>query len=130
MRPRFVSRVMLSLAGFALPGSAAATGGLFCRPAGKDDAPTLSLVIGHGATGTMFGATLDDGARSRSTMGDDAPLVLLQSWIDERQVLLELADRAVTERIALFKGRPNRTGGATGTLTYRGRSHAMRCEES
>ena len=118
------------IATLCLAGPARATAGLFCQPTGKGGGPTLSLVITRGLPGGIFGATLDDGKESRTTMNEGSPLALVQSWIDERQIMVDLADRDITHYVARLRARPVRDEGAVGTLEYNGRKYSVRCEES
>src|SRR5262245_16141242 len=106
MRKPVTYAVALALAaGPAFARPAQATAGLFCEPSGKNGGPALSLVITRGLPGGIFGATLSDRGHSRTTMGDDAPLVLVQAWIDDRQILVDIADREVTSYVAKLRAR-------------------------
>ena|SRR5688572_31804841 len=127
---RQFSLVLALIAALSFAGPAHATGGLFCQPSGKGTGPTLSLVITRGLRGGIFGATLDDGKESRTTMSDDAPLALVQAWIDDRQIMVDIADRDVMHYVAKLRARPVRDEGAVGTLEVNGRKYAVRCEES
>ncbi len=106
-----------------------ATAGLFCESRGKG--PSLSLVITRGVPGGIFAATLEEpGREPRSTMGDDPPIVLAQAWIDERQIMVDIADKDLTEFVAKLRARPSGEERAVGTLEYGGRKFAVRCEGS
>jgi hypothetical protein len=128
MRQLCLALALVAALGVAAP--ARATAGLFCQPAGRGAGPTLSLVITHGLPGGIVGATLHDGRESRTTMNDDSPLALVQSWIDERQIMVDIADRDVTHYVAKLRARPIRDQGAVGTLEVNGRKYRVRCEES
>lgn len=123
MRP--LRTLLPILAGLAFAAPAYASAGLYCEA--KGDGPALSLVITRGLPGGIFGATLDHAQESRTTMGEDAPLVLVQSWIDERQILVDLGDKDVTEYVAKLRAKPIRDEGAVGTLEYKGRKYPVRC---
>ena len=109
---------------------AEATQGLLCAPA-SGEGPRLSLVIGAGG---IAGASLDENGGWVSTMAEGAPLVLTQSWIDNEQVLADIADQR-WDRVAQLHVRfqPPLRGTpatATGTLSLRGRVWRVRCEEN
>jgi hypothetical protein len=92
-------------------------------------APRISLVIGAGG---IAGASLDEHGRW-ITVGPEAGLTLAQAWIDREQVLADIVG-PTWERVARLRvrfdpparGRPN---SARGTLTLRGRTFRVRCEE-
>lgn len=90
----------------------------------------LNLVITRGLPGGIFAVTLDHGGKSLSTAGEDAPIVLVQSWIDERQVLVDIADRELMRYVARLRARPVRDEGAVGTLEVEGKTYRVRCEQS
>lgn len=114
-----------------LAAPAQATAGLFCEPSGKGGGPSLSLVITRGLPGGIFGATLaEDGREPRSTMGENPPIVLAQAWIDEKRIMVDIADKDLMEYVARLRARPAGEGGAAGTLDYGGRKYSVRCEES
>jgi hypothetical protein len=119
-------------AGLASAAPAQASAGLFCEPSGgrNGSGPTMSLVITRGLPGGIFGVSLADRSTDRTTMGDAAALVLVQAWIDERQVLVDVADKDVMRYIAKLRARTTRDGGTVGTLEYEGRSYRVKCEES
>ena len=106
-----------------------ATQGLLCR-AESGGLPRISLVIGAGG---IAGASLDENGRWVSTMSPSAQLVLAQAWIDRAQVMADIVspawDMVAQLRVRfepLVRGRPR---AARGTLTLRGRTFRVRCEE-
>lgn len=109
-----------------------ATTGFACRPV-SGSGPTLDLVVGHAVGAKPVAVTLREGRRILSTDGRGDPLVLGQSWIDDRYLWLDLVDaeamRYEAKLRATFqpklRGRP-----AIGTLTRGGRSYRVRCRES
>jgi hypothetical protein len=124
-------RLAIFATGGALASPALATGGVFCEKPGDAKAPALSLIIGHGYPGPVVGATLIDGERELSTMGNKPPLLLVQAWVDSKQILIELADAKAMKRAVLLTARTiNAEGEAAGTLEYKGRKYAVRCGES
>ena len=111
-----------------LAAPAHATQGLLCRPV-SGEGPRISLVIGAGG---IAGASLDEDGHWVSTM-TDGPLILAQAWIDREQVMADIVDPGwdrVAELRARFeppaRGRPTT---ARGTLTLRGRTFPVRCQE-
>ena len=124
---------------YALPAAAAAllisaapahaTQGLLCRTA-AGEGPRLSLVIGAGG---IVGASLDEQGEWVSTMVPDAPLILTQAWIDREQAMADIADprwdRVAELRVRFEPPARGRATTATGTLTLRGRTLRVRCEE-
>ena len=123
-------RLFIALPLLAAAAPALATQGLLCR-AESGEAPRLSLVIGAGG---IAGASLDEGGGWVSTMVPDAPLILTQAWIDRDQVMADIADPA-WDKVAELRARftPPARGNptiATGTVTVRGRTFRVRCEEN
>lgn len=110
-----------------------ATGGMLCRPV-SGEGPALSLVIGHGVPGAIVGASLIEPGATRSTMGENAPLLLAQAWMDDELLLVDLADPQALCRIARLRARFHTAGRgpvtATGTLAVAGRAIRVRCVES
>lgn len=110
-----------------------ASGGLFCEPVGKNGGPSLNLSMTRGDPGGIFGATLDDGGNSRTTMGEGAPLTLVQAWIDDHYLFVDIADADMMHYVARLRAKRARIDdalGAVGTLEYGGKKHAVRCGES
>ncbi len=106
-----------------------ATQGLLCRAA-SGERPRLSLVIGAGG---IVGASLDEQGEWVSTMVPEAPLILTQAWIDREQAMADIADsrwdRVAELRVRFEPPAPGRVTTALGTLTLRGRTIRVRCEE-
>ena len=107
---------------------AQATQGLLCR-AESGEVPRISLVIGAGG---IAGASLDEDGQWVSTMAN-GPLILAQAWIDRAQVMVDIVDlrwdRVAELRVRFEPPAPGRPTTATGTLTLRGRTFPVRCEE-
>lgn len=112
---------------FAAPARASA--GLYCEAINKAGLPAIALVITRGLPGGIFGVSLEDGTTSRDTMSKDAPLLLVQAWIDDKLVLVDVADRELTRYVAKLRARPVAEG-AKGTLEVGGKKYPVRCEES
>ena len=121
MKTRFL--IALSLLFAAAP--AAATQGFACRTTAPEGV-TMSVVIGSLG---VAGANLTDDDRRLSTF-DDGGLVLGQSWVDERSLLLDLLAPDRNARVARLKvgmaGRLERRE-LTGWLEYAGRRWRTIC---
>ena len=124
------ARLLIALPLLVAATPAPATQSLLCVPV-AGEWPRLSLVIGAGG---IAGASLDEGGGWVSTMVREAPLTLTQAWIDREQVMADIAgptgDRLAQLRARFepfVRGRPTTS---TGTLTVRGRTFAVRCEEN
>lgn len=132
MRTLWPVAVLLSgVALFGMATSAQATGGLVCRPV-SGAGPTLSLVIGRGASSVIAGANLRQGHGWRSTFAKADGLTIAQSWIDEERLLLDLADANAMWFEARLRARFVREGRqrpAIGTLVRSGRTYRVRCVE-
>jgi hypothetical protein len=107
-----------------------ATQGLLCGTA-SGEGPRLSLVIGAGG---IAGASLDEHGEWVSTMVPDAQLILTQGWIDREQAMADIVDprwdRVAELRVRFEPPARGRPATATDTLTLRGRTFGVRCEEN
>ena len=113
---------------------ALATAGLQCSVV-RGQGPTLNIVIGHGPAAGVTGVSLHERDRILTTphRPDGDPLVISQSWIDDRHLWIDLVDaegiRYEGKLRARFKptlrGRP-----AIGTLSRNGRTFQVRCVEA
>jgi hypothetical protein len=123
------SLVAAAVAAVVWASPAHATQGLSCRPA-SGEVPRISLVIGAGG---IVGASLDEGSGWISTMALDPPLILAQAWIDREQVLVDILspgwDRVAQLRVRFERPVRGRPQTARGTLTLRGRTVQIRCQQ-
>ena len=125
---KIASCIAAALACAASP--ALATSTILCRSTiSPSDGPSLSLIAGSGAVGGIFRAQFDLGnERFITGEGASAP-VIAQSWFDERQLKLEIAD-ANAEAIILRLDTRRRAGSSySGILIHRGRTWRVRCGE-
>jgi hypothetical protein len=122
------TRLLIALAALLGATPAQATTALLCRSAGAG--PQLRLLMGTGVPGGIFAANLTVGGRARSTQGRAAPIVIAQSWIDRRLLMVDIADRNLERIEARLRARFGRNGVATGTLEVAGRTIRVRCEEA
>ena len=123
--------VAAALAAASLSAPALATGGLLCRPIGGAG-PKLSLVIGHGYAPGIACANLMESGRWLSTCGPDDPLQVARSWMDRQRVWIDIIDRRSGREEAKLRAlvQPKqRIHTALGTLTRRGKTYKVRCQE-
>lgn len=115
---------------FASP--ALATGGFECRPV-SGAGPVLNISFGHTISARPFRVTLHEETSTFSTDGDDAQMMLGQSWIDDERLWLDLVDPQLSRYEAKLRatfdsdlhGRP-----AIGTLVRGGKTYRVRCVEA
>ena len=126
---RFAAPPLALAAALVAATPAAATQGQLCRPV-AGGGPVISIVIGSLG---IAGATIIDGERTRTTMGDDRVLALRQSWIDPDRLWIDFADadfRTDEGRLRLQLTGTGRVRAFAGSFVRRGRIYRMRCEES
>lgn len=121
--------VGLALFAVVFPTSALATSGLLCTPIGGAG-PKLSLVIGEG----LAGVNLIERGRILSTFDKKRAFKIAQSWIDERDVRLDLVNRIANRhevrlRASFDKRQTRGPTSASGTLQRLGRTYRVRCIE-
>jgi len=105
---------------------AAATSGAFCT---APDAPglKLDLVIGIAPGPVVSGARVSDGGHDLE-VGEGKDLRVLQGWIDEDELKLDLADAEVTRYVARLRVEKKKGAGSyTGTLFFNGRTYRAVC---
>jgi hypothetical protein len=104
----------------AIAAPAQATGGLVCSTAGAQPIQAW-LVISHTAVPNVVSARLSDGGR-------EIPVSVAQSWLDTREVRLDLTDaNALRHELRLSARLNGRT--YDGSLWRNGRRHWVRCRE-
>jgi len=97
-----------------------ATGGLICRTAGTN-VVELALVVSHTAVPAIVSARMTD-------RGRDVPVVTAQSWLEDREVRIDLVDRNAQRHEA--RVRAVRRGNAyDGSLWRNGQRRWIRCRE-
>lgn len=103
-----------------LAAPAHATGGLICRTAGANPVE-LALVVSHTVVPAIVSARLTE-------RGRDVPVVTAQSWLDDREVRIDLVDRNAQRHEA--RVRATRRGNAyDGSLWRGGKRRWVRCRE-
>ena len=124
-------RYAIIAAASCLSAPALATGGLLCKPV-AGAGPQLSLVIGHHYAPGIACANLREGGRWHSTCGANDRLMIGRSWLDRQRVWVDIIDRGNGRDEAKLRAvvvPKQRTHIALGTLTRRGRTYKVRCEE-
>jgi hypothetical protein len=117
-----------ALLGTASPAVASST--IACRSTiSPATGPALALSVGSGEAAGIFQARFELGGEHYATgEGPGAPAIV-QSWIDERQLKVEIADanaESVLTRLETWRRAGN---DYLGTLRHRGRTWRVRCSE-
>jgi len=115
----------LPLLGLASP--ALATGGFHCE-AVDGSALAISGSVGHVVASPLLGASLHLGDRTLSTSDQPPQIAIGRSWLDEREIRVDLVDANAERFEAQLRVRTRRDGTATGTLIREGRTHRVRCD--
>lgn len=105
--------------------AAHATGGYHCET--PDGSAAISTVIGR-AVPQMISARLDRDGETSTTQGEGADLSIGQSWLDDRQIMLDLVDPQALTYIARL--RVLRSGGPLdyGYVTLGDETFPVTCE--
>ena len=121
----------VSLCGLPLLLAAApalATGGFDCRTT-DGSAIVMSGTIGRVIGTPLIAAHLRVGdGPTVGTSDPDESFQIVRSWIDAREIRVDLADPAAERFEAQLRVRIGSRGRAAGSLAYRGLTHAVRCE--
>ena len=118
--------ILTALAAFVLPSAAAATGGFDCRATDRSGL-RISGVTGRGIVTPLVSARLSAPGRMISTSGERPQAAIGQSWIDSREIRLDLVDPQAMRFEARLRARITLRNQATGTLVRAGRTHPVRC---
>ncbi|MBB3034633.1 hypothetical protein [Alteriqipengyuania lutimaris] len=115
------NRLLALAAILLLAAPAHATGGMRCATA-RTPAIVVTLGFGHVAGSALFAQGLEVDGRQIAVA---AP----QWWLDDRELRVVLTDPQADEELAVVRATRK---GATydGTVTYRGKRHWIRCQES
>ena len=128
--PRYLSgmkrSLLLPLPLALMASPAVATGGFHCRAADGSNI-AMSGTIGHVIAAPLVGAALHLGERTLSTTDQSPQVAIGRSWIDEREIRVDLVDAQFMRFEAQLRARVTRDG-AVGTLVREGRTHRVRCE--
>lgn len=104
-----------------------ATGGFDCLTTDRSDI-MLSGTIGRVVGTPLVAAHLRIGERTLGTTDPEAQVAIARSWIDEREIKVDLIDPQTERFAAQLRARIVRSGRATGTLVRDGVTHPVRCE--
>ena len=118
----FVSLPLLFAASPAL-----ATGGFDCRTTDGSNI-AISGTIGRVVGAPLVAARLRIGEQTLSTTDAEPRIVIARSWIDTREIRVDLADPQMERFEAELRARTRRDGTATGSLLREGVRHPVRCE--
>ena len=118
--------ITAAIAALAFATPALATGGFECRATDRSGL-AVAGVLGHGIASPLVSARLVEGGRTLSTTGDRPALSIAQSWIDSREIRLDLVDPNATRFEARLRARIMLRNQGTGTLVRKGRTHPVRC---
>ena len=102
-----------------------ATGGFNCR---ADDGSGLALAgtVGHTITSPLVGARLELGGRILSTADAQPQIAIGRSWIDDREIRVDLIDSQALRLEAELRATRDRRGWR-GTLTRDGARRQVIC---
>jgi len=120
---RFPVLALIAASGLAAP--ALASGSVDCEAADRSDIQIIGNYGGRSG-GRLEAVTLRDGARTFSTRGRPPQLRIVRHTETRRSIRLDLNGPnagPITLRVSV-----NPDGASSGTLLYRGRTHAMECE--
>lgn len=105
---------------------ALATGGFDCR-ATDGSGVALTGTVGHLLTSPLVAARLKAGGRTLSTSGEAPEIMIGRSWIDAREIRVDLVDANAIRFEAQLRARIGARGNAIGTLRRGGTTHPVRC---
>jgi len=108
-------------------GPALATSGYGCEAEGKP--VSIEILIGHAIAPVVVQVRLNDGEKSWSTADEPAPIRILQAWIDDRELRLDLVDGDTSRYEARLRVRLADDMSAKGTLERGGATYRLRCSE-
>ena len=117
-----------ALLGIASPAFATSTIG--CRSTiSPATGPAFDVSVGNGAAGGIFQVRFDLGNEHYTTGQGANPPTIVQSWIDRRQLKVEIADANAETIITRLDARLRAGDDYLGVLTHRGRTWRVRCSE-
>jgi hypothetical protein len=125
VRSKVLALLALPLLAVATP--TFATGSLDCRTTDGSEI-ALSGSIGRVIGSPLVAARLRLGDRVLATTDAEPQVAIVRSWIDEREVRVDLVDANVERFEAQLRARIDARGVVTGTLVRDGVTHPVRCE--
>ena len=106
---------------------ALATGGFDCRTTDRSDM-VMSGTIGRVIGTPLVAAHLRIGDRTLATTDPEPEITIVRSWIDAREIKVDLADPQAERFVAQLRARIGARGRGTGTLVRDGVTHPVMCE--
>jgi hypothetical protein len=103
-----------------------ATGTIHCEGAARD-APEIYLSVGRGVGSTIQQMSLSSGNYRFTTGENPTSPVISQSWLDDRELKIDVVDHNVENYVARISGRRAGEDRYRVTHSFRGRTHAMNC---
>ncbi len=122
-----MKRFLLLLLALFAASPAFATGGFDCRTTDGSNI-LMSGTIGRVVGAPLVAAHLRLGEETLSTTDAEPRITIARSWIDTREMRVDLADPQLERFEAQLRTRARRDGTAIGTLVRNGVSHPVRCE--
>ena len=120
-------RHALLFVGLAFAASPAfATGGFECRAEDRSGI-RMDGVVGHVIASPLISARLLTPGRTYSTAGPTPQLAIGRSWLDAREIRVDLVDLRATRFEAQLRVRIMLRNQGVGTLVRAGRTHPVRC---
>src|SRR5687767_4922537 len=120
--------VFLALPALFAATPAFATGGFDCRTTDGSNI-LMSGTIGRVIGAPLVAAHLRIGDQPTLSTTDPEPrFAIVRSWIDAREIRVDLADPGAERFEAQLRARIMTRGGATGMLVRGGVTHPVRCE--
>ena len=104
-----------------------ATGGFACE-ATDGSGIAIGGTIGHVVGAPLVGAWLEVGGRRRATTDAPPELSVGRSWIDEREIRVDLVDPNFERFEAQLRVETTDAGEARGTVVLDGVTHPVRCD--
>ena len=119
--------LLLALPALFAATPALATGGFDCRTTDGTNI-MISGTIGRVIGAPLVAAHLRVGQQPTMSTTDPEPrFAIARSWIDEREIRVDLADPDAQRFTARLRARTTPRGTATGTLVRDGVTHPVRC---
>ena len=104
-----------------------ATGGFDCRTTDGSDI-MMSGTIGRVIGSPLIAAHLRIGERTLATSDPEPGISIVRSWIDAREIRVDLVDPQAERFEAQLRARLDSRGRGRGTLVRDGVTHPVQCE--
>jgi hypothetical protein len=121
-----MKRILLSLPLLIAATPAFATGGFDCRTTDRSNI-MMSGTIGRVIGAPLVAAHLRIGEQTLGTNDPQPQIAIARSWIDTREIRVDLADAQAQNFAAELRVRLTRRGDGTGTLVREGVTHPVYC---